>query len=99
MPPECEGGIGSKQVKLPYTLYGFRYIYYETENGGMLLHLYLREIAEINSATKGRVTYKYVDVADEFIEKFKEMEEWELLFLGESGKSKTKPVETSNHPL
>jgi len=60
------------------TDYGYRYIRYDSDEGGILLHVYLRNVTDVNSPDKGKTTYKSEDVKDDLISKFKESKEWQL---------------------
>ena len=76
---ETQTWIGQKKIPVPETDYGWRYIHYETEDGSVLLHVYLRDIQEIHLPTGGPVTYTRDEVTGDLIAKFRDSSEWTIL--------------------
>ncbi|KKN52148.1 hypothetical protein LCGC14_0615560 [marine sediment metagenome] len=76
---ETQTWIGEKSILVPETDYGWRYIHYETEDGSVLLHVYLRDIQEIHLPSRAPTTYTRDDVKDDLIAKFRESSEWTIL--------------------
>ena len=77
--PETQTKVGANSLPVPETGYGWRYFLYETEDGNVLLHVYLPDVQEVNSPSEGKATYKRDDVKDELIGKFKEISQWTIL--------------------
>ena len=76
---ETQVRIGRRQILVPGTDYGWRYIHYEADDGSVLLHVYLRDVQEIFSPTSGSATHTRDDVAGDLIAKFTDSGEWTIL--------------------
>jgi len=81
VPPESTVSLNDGKLPLPMVDYGYSFSLFESNGEAKLLHIYLRESSEINSPdpNKGIKTFKFEDVKNELIGKFKETESWTLI--------------------